>query len=189
MSDEAIENLHTIVDTSNYAPGYYALITKTGIYAHNEEKGITEHRYSSFNLSPYNIQVINAKYLYFQNLDGVCLLNLRTIVFQSQGQEILLHKTFNSTNQIQYDPRFDRLLFFQDFETILIIPLPHKNTIVPFGFNRLTGKFQPGDEIDACMVTAAPHDDVLSLMSQQMYKRLVAITKNKSVITWEYPTG
>jgi hypothetical protein len=91
--------------------------------------------------------------LYFQSLDGICLLNLKALTLQPEGaQEILLQKTFNSTNQIQYDPRFDRLLYFSDFETVNIIPMPHKNIVVPFGFNRLSGKFRE-DAIDACFVT------------------------------------
>ncbi len=115
-------------------------------------------------------------------------MNLKSVVHQNAAQEILLTKTFNSTNQIQYDPRFDRLLYFIDFETVEIVPLPHKNTVVPFGFNKLTGKF--GDEkIDACFVTSAADGDIPSMKSEEMFKRLLGVTSSKKVIAWEYPTG
>ena len=154
----------------------------------NLKSGVVEQKFSSFNLQPYNIQVINTKYLYFQSLDGICLLNLKSVVHQPQAQEILLTKTFNSTNQIQYDPRFDRLLYFVDFETVEIVPMPHKNIVVPFGFNKLTGKF--GDEkIEACFVTSAADGDIPSMKSEDMFKRLLGITSSKKVIAWEYPTG
>jgi len=68
------------------------------------------------------------------------------------------------------------LLYFSDFETINIVPMPHKNIIVPFGFNRLSGKFIE-DSIDACFVTQAPNDEIPGYSSDQMFKRLVAVTK------------
>lgn len=116
------------------------------------------------------------------------MLNLKSIVFQEAAQEILLTKTYNSTNQIQYDPRYDRLLYFVDFETVEIVPLPHKNTVIPFGFNRLTGKIM-GETIDACFVSSAADGDIPSMKSEEMFKRLLGITQSKKVIAWEYPTG
>ena len=66
--------------------------------------------------------------------------------------------------------------------------MPHKNIVIPFGFNRLSNKF--GEEsIDACFVTSAPNDEIPGYSSEQMFKRLVAVTKSKKVISWEFPSG
>jgi hypothetical protein len=87
---------------------------------------------------------------------------------------VLITKTFNSTNQVQYDPRYERLLYFTDFETVEIVPLPHKNTVVPFGYNRLKGKvFGKEEVIAACVVKPKPDPGV---HPSQMYKRLLGIT-------------
>jgi len=80
------------------------------------------------------------------------------------------------------------LLYFVDFETVEIVPLPHKNTVIPFGFNRLTGKVL-GEAIDACFVSAAADGDIPSMKSEEMFKRLLGVTPSKKVIAWEYPTG
>jgi hypothetical protein len=66
--------------------------------------------------------------------------------------------------------------------------MPHKNVVVPYGFNRLSGSFGE-EQIDGCFVTPAPNDDIPGFTTDQMFKRLVAITKNKNIIIWEYPTG
>lgn len=89
-------------------------------------------------------------------------MNLRALIY-NQGaigaQEVLIQKTYNSTNQIQYDPRYERLIYFTDFETVEVAPLPHKNTIVPFGYNRLLGKFLSKEEIvAACVVRGRPSE-------------------------------
>jgi hypothetical protein len=53
--------------------------------------GACEVKYQSFNLQPYNLQIIGTKYLYFQSLDGICLLNLKALALQAEGaHEILL---------------------------------------------------------------------------------------------------
>ena len=66
--------------------------------------------------------------------------------------------------------------------------MPHKNTVIPFGFNRLTGKVM-GEAIDACFVSPAADGDIPSMKSEDMFKRLLGITSSKKVIAWEYPTG
>jgi hypothetical protein len=66
--------------------------------------------------------------------------------------------------------------------------MPHKNIVVPFGYNKLTGKFA-NEEIDACFITPAADGDIPSMKSEEMFKRLVGITKTKKVVCWEYPTG
>ena len=79
---------------------HVVLFTSTAIFSVTLASGHAVQKFSSFNLQPYNIQIINTKYLYFQNLEGICLLNLKSIVFQKAAQEILLTKTYNSTNQV-----------------------------------------------------------------------------------------
>ena len=183
-----LSEIHTVV-LPKFTSEKLILFTATNILVLDLGSHQVESKYQSFNLQPYNIQVINTKYLYFQSLEGVCLLNLKALAMQAEGaQEVLLQRTYNSTNQIQYDPRFDRLLYFSDFETVHIITMPHKNIIVPFGFNRLSGKFGQ-ESVDACFVTSAPHEQIPGYSSEQMFKRLVAVTKSKKVIAWEYPTG
>ncbi len=66
--------------------------------------------------------------------------------------------------------------------------MPHKNIIIPFGYNRLSGIFGV-ESIDGFFITNAQNDEVPGLSSEQMFKRLVAVTKSKKVIAWEYPTG
>lgn len=166
------------------------LITKTSLYSLNVTTATPILKYTSFNLSPYNLTVVNTKYLYFQSLEGICLLNLRSVVYQSASQEILLQKTYNSTNQVQYDPRYERLMFFSDFETIEVIPLPHKNTVVPYGYNRIKGgKWLGQDEIVAACSVWGKNEEVLGVRVAKTYKRLLGVTANKAVVTWEYPTG
>jgi hypothetical protein len=63
---------------------------------------------------------------------------------------------------VQYEPKWGRLLYFSDYETIDIVPLHHKNTVIPFGFNKLTGKFMD-EQLDACFVTPASDGDIGSL--------------------------
>lgn len=187
MIDDHLKTLHTVV-FPKYAQDKVILFSRTGIFVYDTHTQAVIQRYTSFNLQPYNIQVINTKYLYFQNLEGLCILNLKAILTEQGAQEILLQKTYNSTNQIQYDPRFDRLLYFSDFTTVDIIPMPHKNIVVPFGFNKLAGKF--GQEaVDVCFVTHAQDEEIPGYTSAQMFKRLVAVTNTKKVIAWEYPTG
>ena len=66
-------------------------------------------------------------------------------------------------------------------------PLPHKNAVVPYGYNRLTGLVM-GEKVDVCFVTKAPGDGELEVNGSEMYKRLVGITESKNMISWEYPT-
>jgi hypothetical protein len=66
--------------------------------------------------------------------------------------------------------------------------MPHKNIIIPFGFNRLNGKFG-AESIDGCFVTNAQNEEIPGYTSDQMFKRLIAVTKSKKAIAWEYPTG
>lgn len=127
------------------------------------------------------------KYLYFQNLDGLCLLNLKTLI-EGHGQEVLLWKTFNSTNQVQYDARYERLLFFGDFETVRIVPLAHKNNVVPYGYNKLNGRIN-GEKVVACSVARDKQDEYAFKQVGRQYKRLVGVTESKAVVSWEYPTG
>lgn len=152
----------------SYSDDHLILFTTTSIYSLQLSTQTLTHRYSSFNLSPYNTCVIKTKYLYFQSLEGLCLLNLKSVIeepFDIPPIEILIAKTFNSTNQIYYDPRFERLLYFSDYETVEIIPLPHKNIIIPYGYNKMTGKVlmsgaknslqQEQRELDVCFVSKA----------------------------------
>ena len=99
LTKTQIENLNTVV-LPNFSKEHAILFTTTAIFSVTLSSGLAEQKFSSFNLQPYNIQIINTKYLYFQNLEGICMLNLKSIVFQEAAQEILLTKTFNSTNQI-----------------------------------------------------------------------------------------
>jgi hypothetical protein len=84
MTNEQIKAIHTVV-LPKFCNEHVVLFTSTTIYSVNLKTGVAEQKYTSFNLQPYNIQIINSKYLYFQSLDGICLLNLKAVVHQAQA--------------------------------------------------------------------------------------------------------
>ena len=85
-----IDQIHTVV-LPKFTNDKVILFTPTQIYVKDLDSNVMESKYKSFNLQPYNLQIINTKYLYFQSLDGVCLLNLKALAMQAEGaQEILL---------------------------------------------------------------------------------------------------
>ena len=85
-----VDAVHTVV-LPRYTNEKVIMFTTSKIMVYDLLTESAEVKYSSFNLQPYNIQIIGTKYLYFQSLDGICLLNLKALTLQPEGaQEILL---------------------------------------------------------------------------------------------------
>ncbi len=64
LIDDHLKTLHTVV-FPKYSEESLFLFSNTAIFVYDVKSKSISQRYTSFNLQPYNIQVINTKYLYF----------------------------------------------------------------------------------------------------------------------------
>jgi hypothetical protein len=72
--------VHTYVDV-NWSQEIAVLVNANSLFSLDLVNGETRVRFTSYNLAPYNMQVINTKYFYFQSLHGLSVLNLTAMLY------------------------------------------------------------------------------------------------------------